>query len=104
MRANSSRRLRFAFDGVADAYDAGRPRFDDAVVEQLMSHAGLRSGDRVLEIGAGTGQLTEALLRAGLRVEALEPGARLAARLQSKLGGIKALKISDSTFEEYGTD
>ncbi len=34
-------------------------------------------GDRVLEIGCGTGQLTRSLLARGLRVTALEPGDQL---------------------------
>jgi cyclopropane fatty-acyl-phospholipid synthase-like methyltransferase len=39
--------------------------------------AGIRDGDRVLEIGCGTGQLTRSLLARGLRVTALEPGDQL---------------------------
>jgi SAM-dependent methyltransferase len=100
MKANTSRRLRFAFDDVADAYDRGRPDFDDEIVRELTSHAGLHAGDPVLEIGAGTGQLTRGLIRAGLQVEALEPGRRLASRLRSNLGA-GALRVLEAPFEEY---
>jgi cyclopropane fatty-acyl-phospholipid synthase-like methyltransferase len=39
--------------------------------------AGITAGDRVLEVGCGTGQLTRSLLARGLRVTALEPGDQL---------------------------
>jgi SAM-dependent methyltransferase len=39
----------------------------------------------VLEIGAGTGQLTRSLLARGLRVTAIEPGERLIARARDQL-------------------
>ena len=41
--------------------------------------ARIGAGDRVLEIGCGTGQLTGSLLARGLRVTALEPGDQLIA-------------------------
>lgn len=101
MKANTSRGLRFAFDDVADAYDRGRPDFDDEIIRELTSHAGLHAGDPVLEIGAGTGQLTRGLIRAGLQVEALEPGARLAARLRSNIGAGAPLRVIETPFEAY---
>src|SRR5262245_6875414 len=101
MKANTSRRLRFAFDDVADAYDRGRPDFDDEIVRALTSRAGLAAGDPVLEIGAGTGQLTRGLIRAGLQVEALEPGPRLASRLRANLGAGAPLRVRETPFEDY---
>jgi 23S rRNA (adenine-N6)-dimethyltransferase len=53
-------------------------RLADAIVRD----AGVERGDLVVDVGAGSGMLTSALLRAGARVRALEPDARLAARLR----------------------
>lgn len=58
-------------------------RLADAIVRD----AGVTHGDLVVDIGAGSGMLTAALLRAGARVQALEPDTRLAARLRRACPG-----------------
>jgi SAM-dependent methyltransferase len=65
------------FNEVAVQYDRNRPAYPDALVDQACEVAGIGAGDRVLEIGCGTGQLTRSLLTRGLRVTALEPGDQL---------------------------
>jgi SAM-dependent methyltransferase len=65
------------FDEVAVEYDRNRPAYPDVLIDQACKVAGVGEGDRVLEIGCGTGQLTRSLLARGLRVTALEPGAQL---------------------------
>jgi SAM-dependent methyltransferase len=65
------------FNEVAVEYDRNRPAYPDAHVDQACEVAGIGDGDRVLEIGCGTGQLTRSLLARGLRVTALEPGDQL---------------------------
>jgi SAM-dependent methyltransferase len=65
------------FNEVAFEYDRIRPAYPDALVDQACEVAGIGEGDRVLEIGCGTGQLTRSLLARGLRVTALEPGDQL---------------------------
>ncbi len=57
----------------AAAYDAGRPRYDASVAHELIEAFELGAGAPVLELGAGTGQLSEALLSAGLDLTAVEP-------------------------------
>ncbi len=57
----------------AQAYDAARPRYDARVAALLLEHLELRAGEPVLELGAGTGQLSGALLAAGLDLTAVEP-------------------------------
>ena len=65
------------FNEVAVEYDRNRPTYPDALVDQACAVAGIADGDRVLDVGCGTGQLTRSLLARGLRVTALEPGDQL---------------------------
>jgi SAM-dependent methyltransferase len=65
------------FNEIAIEYDRNRPSYPDALIDQACEVADIGDGDRVLEIGCGTGQLTRSLLARGLRVTALEPGDQL---------------------------
>lgn len=65
------------FNEIAVEYDRNRPAYPDLLIDQACEVAGIGEGDRVLEIGCGTGQLTRSLLVRGLRVTALEPGDQL---------------------------
>jgi len=62
---------------------------DESVVERQIDHAGIRPGDRILEIGPGTGILTRALACAAPSVEvvAVEKDDRLVECLQDRLHG-----------------
>lgn len=85
-----------SFGGVADAYDRGRPSYPDAAVAWLLGD----SGDRpltVLELGAGTGRLTERLVAAGHDVHATEPDQAMLAHLQRRLPGVR---VSTTPAEE----
>ncbi|HSC91677.1 MAG TPA: rRNA adenine N(6)-methyltransferase family protein [Gaiellaceae bacterium] len=50
--------------------------------ELIVADAGVEPGDLVVDVGAGSGMLTRALLHAGARVVAVEQDRDLAARLQ----------------------
>jgi len=73
------------FNEVAAEYDRNRPAYPDPLVDHACRVARIGAGDRVLEIGCGTGQLTGSLLARGLRVTALEPGDQLIAIAAEKL-------------------
>jgi 2-polyprenyl-3-methyl-5-hydroxy-6-metoxy-1,4-benzoquinol methylase len=75
--ATPSRSYGKVFNEVAVEYDRNRPTYPEALVERACAVAGIGDGDRVLEIGCGTGQLTRSLLARRLRVTALEPGDQL---------------------------
>jgi SAM-dependent methyltransferase len=72
---------------VANEYDRGRPGYPREAIEWLL---GVKPLD-VLDLGAGTGKLTGALLDAGHRVVAVEPLAEMRAILTSSLPAARAL-------------
>ena len=82
-----ARRYGTVFDEVADEYDRTRPMYPDALVDRACEVAGLGSGDPVLEIGCGSGQLTRSLVARGLRVTAVEPGGNLIRLAGQNLAG-----------------
>ena len=80
-----SRRYGTVFNELAAEYDRNRPTYPDALVDHACRLACIGDGDRVLEVGCGTGQLTSSLLARGLRVTALEPGDQLIAIARENL-------------------
>jgi len=60
---------------------------------ELVEQAGVGAGDLVVEIGAGTGVLTEALARRAGRVVAVECDPRLAERTRARLAGYRNLNV-----------
>jgi SAM-dependent methyltransferase len=80
--------LASSFDDVAPAYDHGRPRYPPHVIEAI---AGAAGGPRLLDVGAGTGRISEPLLRAGLDVVAVEPLDGMRAVLARAIGAGRAL-------------
>jgi 23S rRNA (adenine-N6)-dimethyltransferase len=60
---------------------------------ELVEQAGVGAGDLVVEIGAGTGVLTEALARRAGRVVAVECDPRLADRARARLAGFGNVRV-----------
>jgi SAM-dependent methyltransferase len=71
------RHQRGLFDGVARLYQATRPGYPVELVEFVVSTAGVGAGAAVLEVGCGTGQLTERLTPFGFALTAIDLGASM---------------------------
>jgi ubiquinone/menaquinone biosynthesis C-methylase UbiE len=80
------------FAAVAGAYERGRPEYPPAAIGALAAELGLGRDARVLDLGAGTGKLTRALLAAGLDVVAVEPQGALRDALIEAVGSERVLE------------
>src|SRR6478672_13142128 len=78
------------FDVAADSYDRYMGRYSLQLSPQLADFAGVRSGDRVLDVGCGPGALTAELVgRLGAAaVSAVDPSEPFVAAVQERLPGV----------------
>jgi ubiquinone/menaquinone biosynthesis C-methylase UbiE len=83
-RRQYQRRL---FDQVAPLYEETRPGYPQALVELVAGTAGVTAGDPVLEVGCGTGQLTERLAELGFDLTAIDIGPSMVAAARERTGG-----------------
>src|SRR5580700_9178284 len=97
---STERRYGKVFDEIAAEYDRHRPAYPDELIDQACRIAGIGSGDQVLEVGCGTGQLTRSLVARGLHVTALEPGKNLIALAMQNLEGAGAVQFVNARFED----
>jgi SAM-dependent methyltransferase len=92
---------RFTFDQVAAAYTAARPDYPEALVDDVVSFAGLSPGDAVLEIGCGSGQATKSFATRGFRVLAIDPGTALIRAARESLAKFGNVALLETTFEAW---
>ncbi|HEY3181443.1 MAG TPA: class I SAM-dependent methyltransferase, partial [Gaiellaceae bacterium] len=93
--------LRATFDDAAELYDRARPGYPEPLYDELSALAGLSAGDRVLEIGPGTGKATVPLAERGLDVTAVELGEALAAVAQRNLAPYPNARVVHADFESW---
>ena len=94
------RRYGKVFDEIAAEYDRRRPTYPDELVDQACLVAGIGSGDHVLEVGCGSGQLTHCLVARGLHVTVIEPGKNLIALAKQNLEGAGEVEFVNAQFED----
>jgi ubiquinone/menaquinone biosynthesis C-methylase UbiE len=79
-----------SFGGVAEAYERGRPTYPREAAAWLTSEEPLT----VLELGAGTGKLTEQLVALGHDVHATDPDPAMLEILQKRLPDVRTTEAS----------
>ena len=80
-----------AFGRTAREYELGRPLWPEVLLERVIAELGLRRDASVLDLGAGTGKLTRALIRRFARVVAVEPDDAMREVLNGLVPGAESL-------------
>ena len=95
------RHQRGLFDGVARLYAATRPGYPRELADFAATTAGAGAGSAVLEVGCGTGQLTERLAPLGCALTAIDVGASMieVARERVTGGDVAFLAVSFEALE-----
>jgi len=95
-----------SFGSAADAYDAARPDYPDALYDLMSSRMGGLGGRVVLDAGAGTGIASRQLLARGANLVAVDVGNEMLARairrepvLRCMVADAAALPITTGAFE-----
>ena len=85
-----------SFDVAADAYFRFMGRFAEPLADEFVEYAGVRTGQRVLDVGCGPGALTARLVdRVGVdSVAAVEPSAPFVDAVAQRLPGIDVRRAS----------
>ena len=95
---------RFTFDQVASVYRKARPDYPDALVDDVVSYAGLELNDRIFEVGCGTGQATKSFAERGFPILATDPGSEMLRGARENLAGLSNVEFLETTFEAWPTD
>lgn len=90
---------RTLFDGVAPLYEASRLGYPRDIVEFVVTTGGLGAGSMVLEVGCGTGQLTERLASFGFSLMAIDIGPSMIAAARRRLDS-SAVSFRVAAFED----
>jgi SAM-dependent methyltransferase len=84
--------MRFSFENVdATDYDELRPTYAPEAVSWVAERGRLEPGSLVVDLAAGTGQLSRRFVPLGVRVVAVEPAANMRALLATNLPDVTAV-------------
>jgi SAM-dependent methyltransferase len=85
------------FGEAADVYDRFRPGYPDALFDAVVAFGGLRTGDRALDVGIGTGLATPGFASRGLAVHGIEHDEAMAAIARAKGIDVDTIRFEDWT-------
>ena len=92
--------LEWTFDTVTAAYDKYRPGYAAELYKRIFDYIPIGAESRAVEVGSGSGQATEPILRTGCRLTAVEYGERFSSVLQEKFRDYPKFSVITGKFEE----
>lgn len=99
MKCNADITARDSFDQTADQYEIIRPNYPLELYHLIDTNLNSDLSDRILEIGMGSGQATEYLLKKGYRVTSIEPGVNFCRLATEKFKDYHRFELINDYFE-----
>jgi len=90
--------FRKIFDTIPELFDKHRQRYCPALFEFLIRTTGIGPGKSVLELGPGTGQATDPVLKTGCDYHAIELGENLYRKMLEKYAFLPNFSIVNADF------
>jgi SAM-dependent methyltransferase len=92
------------FTGSSDAYDRFMGRYSRQLARAFADFAGIAAGMHVLDVGAGTGALSDEVIARGATVSAVEPSDDYATGLRERIEEVhvapaEEIPLPDGTFD-----
>jgi SAM-dependent methyltransferase len=92
---------RFTSNPVANVYKAARPDYPDALVDDVVSYAGLKPNDAILEVGCSTGEATKRFAARGYSILAIDPRSEMIGAARESLANFAKVKLIETAFEAW---
>lgn len=97
---DNRKELGATFDTEASKYDKMRPGYADELFQAIFEYVKIGEGSRVVEVGSGSGQATQPVLKTGCELTSVEYGENFSRILMEKFGGYKGFKVITGKFED----
>ena len=94
--------LEGTFDTVVSTYDKMRPGYSPELFQAIFDYIQINDGSSVVEVGSGSGQATEPLLKTGCNLIAAEYGENFSKLLLEKFKNYPKFSVMTGKFEELG--
>lgn len=89
------------YKGIAIIYDEIRPSYPERLIQDVISKTAIKTSDKLLEIGPGTGKATIQFAEKGFAIHAIEPGEDMAEIFKNKCADYPRVSLEVVTFEEW---
>lgn len=97
---DNRKELGSTFDTAASLYDKMRPGYVDEIYRTIFDYVHIGEDSHAVEVGSGSGQATEPVLRTGCSLTAIEYGENFSEMLKEKFGSNKKFQVITGKFED----
>jgi ubiquinone/menaquinone biosynthesis C-methylase UbiE len=92
---------RLTFNEDVENYDKWRPKYCNELFQDIMEFSQVEYGEKVIEVGIGTGQATKPFLDKGCELKAVELGKELANYSKLKFREYESFMVYNTAFEDF---